>query len=201
MRKLILAGLLLISTSSFANSRGQIIDNISRLSSRIQLKVLDTNVSDQELRVVQNGLKTLLNKLSNQMDHKCLDFTLDIYERTYSGPMALSRAKAACEMIDDVSLVRFVYEIYLQSYTEVFALERSIDKTEGHNFFGKSDELEFIYSIYKQSYTNKFAIDKSLEKVKLLQSDSMDCLEVTYRTLSRSYSPKFAIDKAIDSCK
>lgn len=201
MRNIILIGLLFISTSSFANSRGQIIDNITRLSARIQMKVLATEASDEELRVVQNNLKTILNGLNNQRDYGCLDFTLEIYERTYSGNTALRKAKEACKRISDTPLVRYVYEIYSESYTERFALERAIDKTENRNYFGKSEELEFIYSAYRTNYTSRFAIDKSLEKVELLSSYSLNCLEVSYRTLIRTYTPVFAMDRAIESCR
>ncbi|WP_372654715.1 hypothetical protein [Halobacteriovorax sp.] len=201
MRNIILIGLLFISTNSFANSRGQVIDNISRLSSRIQLKVLDSQASVQELRIIQNNLKSILDKLDNRPDNRCLDFALQVYESSYSGTFALKKAKEACERISDVGIVKFVYEIYSQSYSEVFALERAIDKVQGHDYFGKSDELMFIYSAYEQDYSSSFAIDRALEKVELLDSDSMNCLEVTYKTLSRSYSPKFAMDRSVESCR
>ncbi len=201
MKNVILIFLFLFSATIQANSRGQVIDNISRLSERIGIIVGDSEVSNEELRLVQEDLKNIVERLRNRGGStNCLEFTLDIYERTYTGSTALRKAQEACKRITDTRLVKFVFEIYLESYTERFALDKAIDSTEGNNYRGKSEELEFIFTIYKENYTSRFAIDKALEKVLLLPRNSMSCLEVSYRTLSRSYTSMYAIDKAIDSC-
>ncbi|PIK15702.1 hypothetical protein [Halobacteriovorax sp. JY17] len=201
MKNVVLIFLFLFSVTIQANSRGQLITNIARLSERVGVIVGDSEVSNEELRLVQEDLKNIVDRLRNRGGTtSCLEFTLDIYERTYAGSTALKKAQEACKRITDTSLVKFVFEIYLESYTERFALDKAIDSTEGNNYRGKSEELEFIFTVYKENYTSRFAIDKSLEKIVLLPRNSMDCLEISYRSLSRSYTSKHAMDKAIDSC-
>lgn len=202
MRNFSIVLLFLFSTSILANSRGQILNNISRLSERIQIVAPNSEASNEELRMVQADLRDILDRLRNRGGGSgdCLEFTLDIYERSYGGSTALRKAKEACEKINDLDLTKFVYEVLLESFTDRSALDRAIDKTEGRNFNGKSDELKFVFSVYKEVHTPRFAIERALDKVEPLPRNSLRCLEISYRTLSRTHTPKFAMDKAIESC-
>ena len=112
MRILISVSLLLFSITSFGNSRGRIIDNISRVASRVQVAVLDSELSNSELLEVQRELSDIVSRLNNRgggSSVSCLEFTLDIFERRYSGSTALRKAQEACRKINDTALVEYVF--------------------------------------------------------------------------------------------
>ncbi|ATH07910.1 hypothetical protein BIY24_08090 [Halobacteriovorax marinus] len=198
---LIIAGLLLTSTV-FANSRGEYVGNILRLASRIQNIAQDTDLSNQELRDVQRDLSDIVKKLNGRgSSNNCLEFAIEVYETTYSSASALRYAREACKRITDIELVQFVYEIYVQSYTPKYSFERAIDKTENQNFRGKSELLELVYSAYIKSYTPTYSIERSLDKVAEMPRNSFSCVEISYRTYLGSYTPTYSIERALDDCK
>ena len=203
MRIFISVSLLLFSITSFGNSRGRIIDNISRVASRVQIAVLDSELSNSELLEVQRELSDIVSRLNNRgggSSVSCLEFTLDIFERRYSGSTALTKAQEACRKINDTALVEYVFNIFNASYTETTALDRAIDKTYQRNFRGKKALLEFVYEIYRQSYTPSTAIDRALDGVEPMPRNSFSCVEISYGSLSRSYTPSTAIRRALDGC-
>lgn len=203
MRLLLSLSLFLFSLSSFANTRGQIMDNISRIASRIQIDVLDSELSSSQLREVQMDLSDLLARLNNRgggNSNSCLEFTLDVYERVYIGSTALKKAQEACKKIDDTELVKFVFDIFNETYTDTTALERAIDRTYNRDFRSKSQLLKFVYDIFNKSYTSSTAIDRALDGVEPMPYNSFGCVEISYRSLSRNYSPSTAISRALDGC-
>jgi hypothetical protein len=202
MKVLSILSLLILSSFTFANPRGELKDRVSRLARRVEVEVMDTDASNVELRRAQLKLKEVLNSLINggNSDYtSCVDFALPIFERQYTSTTAIRKTKELCTTVSDSNVLRFFYEILSATYTDTTALKKAGEYTN-QSMFGKKLILEFAYDKHSSMYTTSTALRKSVENARELEIGSISCLRRFYDTHSRSYSSSRAMDKTVETC-
>lgn len=202
MKAYSLAILLVFSSLTFANPRGELKNRVSRLARRVEIEVIDSEASNVELRRAQLKLTEILNSLTNggNSDYAtCVDFVLPIYERSYSSSTAIRRTKELCTRVSDSSVLKFLYEKLTVSYSDSTALTRAADYSD-QRMFGKSSILAFAYDKHSSQYTMSSSIRKSVDNARGLEVGSINCLRRFYATHSRSYSSSRAMDKTVETC-
>ena len=197
-----IALLLAFSSFTFANPRGELKDRVSRLARRVEIEVMDTDVSNEELRRAQSKLTEILNLLTNggNSDYtNCVDFALPLYEQQYSSSTAIRKTKELCTRVSDSNVLKFLYSKLSNSYSVISALSKAGDYSDS-SMFGKKGILSFAYDKHRSQYTEISAIRKSVDNARDLDVGSLNCLKRFYETHSRSYPSSRAMDKTVDTC-
>ncbi|WP_127716151.1 hypothetical protein [Halobacteriovorax sp. HLS] len=203
MKSLIVLCALLLPSVTFANPRGQIKDNISRLARRVEIDVIDSEISNEELRKVQMQLTQALRALSGQdgSDYgQCLDFVLPIYQARYGSNTAIEKSKELCRSVSDTRVLEFIYNQLKSTNTTTTALSRAAEYSDD-SVLGKVRIIEFAFDKHSSQYTTTSAIRKSVENARELEVGSMSCIRRFYSTHASRYSASTAMNKTVETCK
>ena len=202
MKSLFISCLFLLQISSYANSRNELKNNISRLANRIDIEVFETEASNADLLRVKNQMRQLLSTLTNGDGNdysNCLDFALPIYEQTYGSNSAIRKAKELCRRVSDVEVLSFLYSKLSTVYSSSTGLTKAGEYCD-ESVYGKKRMIQFIYSKHDSQYGVSSAVRKTIDNVSTLEIGSLDCLKRFFPTYSRSYPTSRAMDKTVETC-
>jgi hypothetical protein len=192
---------LFVSTPLFAQANEELISEINDLSRAIRQATLETQATEQELKLARDSMFEALELIesSSGSNKACFDFAFEIYRHSTSDLNATDKALAACKIIADLKVAQYAYDIYRNSTSNANALDKATNGAT-RDQKGKLDIIQFAYEVYRHSTSDESALKAALTGVAHVKRGSIECVKEFYERYNDSTSNSNAMNKALESC-
>ena len=194
---------LVLSLSSFAQSRGDVLREIRRKLVQIDDKTYDTELDSVELVRILKDLEKVRRSLADNSGsptfQACVDYSFPILDRYLNASDALDRAMSICPQVSDIAVLNFIFTELDKSLSGRDAIEKAALVTR-QDLEGKLEILTFAFEKHDRNMSGVSAIEKSVKNARINNSYAINCFQKYYPTYNRSQSSSAAMDRTAQTC-
>ncbi len=206
LKKLVLLGGLFIVQSVFAGQAE--IDKVLKLANQVKTAAVNSEASDQNLKLAADKLKDVIELLTEQETGNsgshgsfdlCYEFAYQKYYIVLNSSAAADKAIKACKSGLDLDVLKFLYEKFYIVLSASSAMDQAVVSSDG-KLRDKLAMVKFIYEKYYITLNASQAATKAAEGAGRIRKNGLGCVQKLYDSYYITQSASTAMDNAINGC-
>lgn len=199
---------LLAAQSLFAQSRGDLLDQIRNLSNAVEGQTYVTQASNLDLFEAQRKLAeayNLLQKAGGPTDpnvyKQCVTWAFETYKWEMNQGDALDRAQRNCQRTADLQVANFLYDKHYRDVTRVQAMDLALQQAT-YEVIDRLDIIDYAYDKHFRDLTSTQAATRARNNAAVLPDtrNGLTCIKKYYPIYFRDNTSTVSMDKAAQAC-